>query len=35
MRSIKSLVAAFAVAMLFVPGASAGTDLNEVGALLV
>ncbi len=35
MRSIKTLVAAFAVAMLLSTGAFAGADLNEVGALLV
>jgi hypothetical protein len=35
MRSIKSLVAAIAVAMLLSTGAFAGSDLNEVGALLV
>ena len=35
MRSIKSLVATMAVAMLLSTGAFAGSDLNEVGALLV
>ena len=35
MRSIKSLVAGIAVAMLLSTGAFAGSDLNEVGALLV
>jgi hypothetical protein len=35
MRSIKTLVAGIAVAMLLSTGAFAGSDLNEVGALLV
>ena len=35
MRSIKTLVAGLAVAMLLSTGLYAGTDLNEVGALLV
>ena len=35
MRSIKNLVAALAVATLLSTGAFAGSDLNEVGALLV
>jgi hypothetical protein len=35
MRSIKTLVAAIAVAMLLSTGAFAGADLNEVGAMLV
>ena len=35
MRSIKTFVAALAVAMLLSTGAFAGADLNEVGALLV
>ena len=34
MRSIKTLVAAFAVAMLLSTGAFAGADLNEVGAFI-
>jgi hypothetical protein len=35
MRNLKTAIAGLALAMLLVPGASAGTDLNEVGALLV
>ena len=35
MRSIKTLIAGLAVAMLLSTGAFAGSDLNEVGAMLV
>ena len=35
MRTLKTLIAGLAVAMLLSTGAYAGTDLNEVGALLV
>ena len=35
MRSIKTLIAGLAVALLCTTGAFAGSDLNEVGAMLV
>ena len=35
MRNTKTVIAGLALALLLAPAASAGTDLNEVGALLV